>query len=571
LLPSDTTQSGSIYEIAGVGTESPEPRLRLLTVACPPANQACSPEEETQLALYTRGKREGPYLGDRRRWAGSGATAVLGTAYHAVSESGETVFFTATPAPTPVPEGFTGIKTIFARVGSGTASAHTVAVSVPSSACTGPCASSEPSNATFQGASADGSKVFFTTAQPLIDSDTNNAPDLYEYEFNAGGNKLILLSGGKPETGVTGVVRTSPDGSHVYFVAAGVLTTEPNGNGETAQEQSQNLYGYDTGAGKTKFVASPGAARIRGGLLESTDEGPGEEGPRERYAQTTPDGRYLVFSSPAMLAGNTSNGTAQAVYRYAFQTGELKWVSHAAPGFTPVAEAKDALVAALPGSADGSEASIGDWNRAISDNGEYVIFTTAEKLQADDINQALDVYEWHNGTVSMISGGHDPQGGRTSGVGEVCRQGKPCVVTASGMSASGSDIFFLTHTPLVGQDTDVLVDLYDARVEGGFPAPPPAEASCSGEPCQGASAKLPSFGSAASSLFPAAGNLTAPGGGTLPIRVTKPKPLSRAQLLARALKACKGKPKKKRAACVLQAKRKYGSKAKAKKRKPRRK
>jgi hypothetical protein len=39
------------------------------------------------------------------------------------------------------------------------------------------------------------------------------------------------------------------------------------------------------------------------------------------------------------------------------------------------------------------------------------------------------------------------------------------------ISASGSDIFFVTRTELVGQDTDVLDDIYDARVDGGFQAP----------------------------------------------------------------------------------------------------
>jgi hypothetical protein len=39
------------------------------------------------------------------------------------------------------------------------------------------------------------------------------------------------------------------------------------------------------------------------------------------------------------------------------------------------------------------------------------------------------------------------------------------------MSASGSDIFFLTTAQLVGQDQDEVADVYDARINGGFPAP----------------------------------------------------------------------------------------------------
>jgi hypothetical protein len=74
------------------------------------------------------------------------------------------------------------------------------------------------------------------------------------------------------------------------------------------------------------------------------------------------------------------------------------------------------------------------------------------------------------------------------------------------MSASGSDVFFSTHTQLVQQDTDSLRDVFDARVDGGFPAPAP-EPSCSGEGCQGAQTKVLPFPDPISSLAPAGGNL----------------------------------------------------------------
>jgi len=156
----------------------------------------------------------------------------------------------------------------------------------------------------------------------------------------------------------------------------------------------------------------------------------------------------------------------------------------------------------------------------------------------------------------MISDGHN-------------RESRTPEYSPSGISASGSDIFFFTHSPLVGQDTGILGDLYDARVNGGFPAPV-AEPSCSGEQCQGTPTPAPSFGSAPSSAFAAGGNLSpsavsAPPPPTAP--KVKPKPLTRAQQLANALKACRGKPKKskkKRAACEAQARKRFGGKTKAK-------
>ena len=85
----------------------------------------------------------------------------------------------------------------------------------------------------------------------------------------------------------------------------------------------------------------------------------------------------------------------------------------------------------------------------------------------------------------------------------------------AGMSATGSDIFFETRSQLVGQDTDSLGDIYDARVDGGFPAPTP-EPSCSGEACQGTQSSAPTSGLREVNRSPEAG--------------TKPPPHSRKSL-----------------------------------------
>jgi hypothetical protein len=543
--------------------------------------------------------KEGPLIGDFRP-----LPKVEGSSYHAVSESGETVFFSAAPETGPNAE----VQEVYARIDR----EHTTEVS--KAECTrcemealeGKPESSEPKPATFQGASADGSKVFFTTEQQLVNSDTNQTTDLYEYDFDKPpGENLVLISESPTEgvgAEVLGMLRSSSDGSHVYFAAQGVLTSEPNKNSEAAQPGANNLYGYDTVTGKIKFV---------GDLLGDTDSAlwggapptPGEPfKPNDkltREVQTTPDGRFLVFSSGAQLAGDLNKEGIQtqqkdrerpAVYRYDFDTGELTWISHGAPGFKVESDGEagykgeglNTVVQPLNGAVGGADASIDDENRAISGcphavtedpgeqhaeeeecpegtyDGEYIVFTTTEKLQTDDENGNSDVYLWHNGTVSMIS---DGQGARVVSK-ESFQVGKEAAI-----SATGSDIFFTTEAQLVGQDTDPLLDVYDARVDGGFPAPP-NPTPCSGEACQGTAASPPSFGSATSSFAAAGGNLPPPGGAVLSFKVpaAPAKPLTRAQKLAAALKACKGKPKKKRAACEAQAKKKYGTaKAKAKK------
>jgi hypothetical protein len=571
LLSKDTLFPAGIYEIVGAGRLSPQ--LRVLNVD----------QEGNELSLLGHA----PFLGGFRS-----SSSTLGTSYHAISETGGTTFFTAGATT----------QEVYARVNCGNSPAptckevgngerfETVKISEPSpkdcSKCTG-----TPQAAVFQGASADGSKVFFTTRQTLLNGDASR--NLYEYDFNGHEGGRVVLVSGAPEgkaAEVEGVVRSSPDGSHIYFVATGVLTgEEANGNGEKAAAGTAHLYGYDTVTQKIKFVAN---TSIEGAEVTKDPNGVFYAPDNRRHAQTTPDGEYLVFSTEAKLINTGDTNTMgcpehcpRAVYRYNFQTGDLTWISHGAgpPGTPAPDEGHSAIIAPLPGEELGGYANIDDWNRAISGcptkgerseseavafncpegkyDGEYIWFTTSERLQAGTI--ATNVYEWHNGTVSMISDGRDPNTMNTSAGSGV----------SAAMSASGSDIYFITHTRLVGQDTDVLVDLYDARMnrEAGVPSetgrelagfPAPRLPLCSAEACQGSPSALPSFPSAASSLFTAGRNVIPAALSVSPATdAHAAAPLTRAQQLAKALKACKMKPTKRRRLCESQARKRYGPKA----------
>jgi hypothetical protein len=261
----------------------------------------------------------------------------------------------------------------------------------------------EKKPAYFQGASADGSKVFFMTEQKLLSKEASPTRNLYEYDFaKPAGERLVLLS--QPKAGpanVQSALRASPDGSHVYFAAAGVLTEEANEYGEKAKPApNSNLYGFDTITNGIRFIAtaSAGSASVWG--LFPTESTRGEEriiGPfeAERSVQITPDGRDLVFSSPAALAHHKPEAGVSSVYRYDFVTGELTWISHAAPEFaTPPGGERSSFIQAQPGrqfKIVGPNADFEDWSRAMSGlkvgeanreyvdahDGEYIVFTTA--------------------------------------------------------------------------------------------------------------------------------------------------------------------------------------------------
>ena len=340
-------------------------------------------------------------------------------------------------------------------------------------------------------------------------------------DHNPSKNLVQLSAGGAgdltPGTGaeVQGVVATSSDGSHVYFVAKGVLTTVPDlslpfGH-QVAEGGADNLYAIDTVSGQTSFVAelcsgasesgtdsdSQCAATLNSAVIGAVNDTGLWNGELERQASATPDGRYLVFTTYATLAPE-DHGTAKNVYRYDFQTGELSWISRCTPENAGcVAGTADSSNATIPEAAAehkmGAFSDINDLGRTISENGSTIVFSTNERLQGRGTSNGTSVYEWHEGVVSMISDGQN--------------EATDLSASATGMSASGSDIFFLTRTPLVGEDTDELVDLYDARIDGGFPAPPP-EPSCSGEACQEAQSSPPTFGAPGSQSFTGGGNET---------------------------------------------------------------
>jgi hypothetical protein len=252
LWPFDQTGEGelnSVYEYVGTGNTQP------------------------LLVAVTGGQGSNSLIGGCGAWFGSPFNANI---YNAVSADGSKVFVTVqgedmlgsqcnSPVPAPAH------TELYARVDGEKPSAHTVAISEPTAADCLACQTTTRSQASFEGASADGSRVFFLTEQELLPG--NPGRNLYEYNFGApAGQKVTAVShlASNAAAGVEGVVRVSEDGSHVYFVATSVLTNQPNGVGSVAQAGEDNLYVADTASGDVSFVATcPPPTRQPGEPLRS--------------------------------------------------------------------------------------------------------------------------------------------------------------------------------------------------------------------------------------------------------------------------------------------------------------
>jgi len=560
LLPSDTISDGTdLYEVAGALTDSPSLRL----VGVNNAGRVIDPEC-TVLPVH---------LGSEE------------SVFHAVSANGSEIFFTTNVNPaegtkcdlTGHPgEALDNPAELFVRING----SRTLEVSKPlTEACSEvPCPGveehpSEHATAVFQGASEDGSKVFFTTTQPLVPGDKDTSKNLYMATIEGEAVTGLEEVSRDPHAGqaaeVQGNVLNSPDGSHVYFVAGGVLA------GENAEKQfplagADNLYVYDTATRTTMFVAELCSGTEASGTATGVAHCPGPGSDEElwdyhehqpgnaenREMQTTGNGRFLVFTAYAQLTPDDTD-TAKDVYRYDALTERLVRVSVGEGGYDADGNnsAFSANITAPNFSSAATNVDEYEMNsRAITEDGSRIVFYTAEPLSPLAINGQADVYVWHEGQVGLISSGTSPEPDVTS---EVDTSGGKIDGTNPVITPSGRDIFFTTTAGLVPQDVDGVRDIYDARIGGGFP---PTSASvpagCSGESCQGPLTLAPGplvAGSVAQApeASPAA---TAP---AAPAK-SKPKALTRAQKLTKALRACANKPRRMRAACRASAERRYG-------------
>jgi hypothetical protein len=454
-----------------------------------------------------------------------------GDVYNAISQNGSMIFFTALgqdskPACQALSLGVEPAASgLYARVENGLSSARTVAISEPSPEECSECDISSPADAQFQGASRDGSKAFFTTEQHLLPDAIGTGPFLYEYNFDRPeGRKVTLVSAGDA-TGarVQGVARVSEDGSHAYFVAQGKLTgEEANTYGERAKEGAENLYvSVQECSGGGTSCPEPQQRLSFIGRLSEADHGDWA-GSDLRPVQVTSDGRFLAFESSADLTPDDTSTVSQ-VFEYDSQTKTLVRVSHGAGGYNEDGNS-DVYPATIPSPGysriDHPESRF----TAISASGSYVFFVSADGLSPSAVVGHLSVYEYHAGVVSLISDGHD-----LSEAGS----------TLIGADESGEDVFFTTADPLVPQDVDTQEDIYDARVDGGFAAPPTNQ-GCVEDACQGSLAGGLQSPTPATSSSEGEGEV--PAASSLPAKVTTaPRPAK-----AKTKKQTKKKVRRKR-------------------------
>lgn len=498
--------------------------------------------------------------------------------YNSLSGDGRTVYFTAQKCSTgsgvnagvAVPA-----QEVYVRIDQ--AKTELLSTHTTVGCSSSECLNSPPSSAVFEGASTDGTTALFASTQKLADTasedTTDSAANCSEVTAGAGGcnlyasvcpdhcetpadRELIDVSAGDPKPQVQGVVAMSPDGSHIYFVADGALTAAPNEGGETAEAGNPNLYVFEhAGHGAEQHIK----------FITRLSPNDNEEYTQGYTADVTPEGRYLVFlSHRALTADDTRPEGPSQVYRYDSQTGTLIRLSQGTGGFNNDGNSGSGNASIVKPSfitVSGPARS----DPTMSHDGSYVFFQSPVGLTSgalDDVSSggsalAQNVYEWHEGNVYLISDGKDasPKSQLTGGTLELI-----------GSDATGANVLFTTYDSLVPQDTDTQRDFYDAHAcspaEPCLPPAPTAVTPCHEEECHNVGATAPAVGVPATATSAGSGNVIQ---GQAPLAKAKAKPATRAQKLAKALRACrKDRKKSKRVVCEKQARDRYGPPKRAK-------
>jgi hypothetical protein len=515
---------------------------------------------------------------------------VGGGTHQAVSADGSRVFFTA-PQPVtnlrgpgcwqasnlePFEHPGGNPPQVYARIDG------TTTVNVSSEAEAGVTEGGKPPvlyPAVFVGASEDGREVFFVTKSWLtVNHPQQHDPELYECEIveamiegkPVSKCKLTRVSAGdKGESSesegaqVFGVQAVASGGGAVYFLAFGALTPGASKLEANLVDSSEpvNLYRYQTenatAPSKTTYVATVSTNN-------RSDQGCSFAPCNEEDWYSTPNGRYLLFSSDVDLTANAHTGgrcdipgsqgayaRCDVIYRYDAHASESGAPPIVCVSCNPNGTATGDGTTLSGGAEFARSAPVyraGGPVHAMSNDGSYVFFDTPTPLVPQATNGTLDVYEWHEGTISLIGSGAEP--------GPSFFLGYSSFLTPKGETVEGGNVFIGTHARLIAADTNTVGNIYDARIcvpESPCIQPPPGEtAQCEGASCQSL---------AAAPLDATPTSLTFSGPGDTAAEAPPP-----AKAVTKKAAKCKQGYTKKKGKCVKKARAKQKAKKSSKKR-----
>jgi hypothetical protein len=344
----------------------------------------------------------------------TGPGGPAGGSVQAISDDGSKAFFSTTAAITaddtdhcPFSYSLGGCVDIYERnLTTGT----TTLVS------TGPLGGKSGYNASFAGATPDGSHVYFHAGDPLVSEDTDlpstcptpnngqpftNCVDVYE---RSGGQTTLISTGPTKNAGDPTPARfaaATADGAHVYFTTA------------------ERLVAADTDSLRDVYAHGSGTT-----VLVSDTQGPDPSQNGASLAGTSADASQVFMTTAERWLGADTDTQRDA---YAKSGGTL------------------ALATAGPVGGNGPYATTAE---TVSGDGR-LFFTTYERLVPEDPDTSgQDIYQWQNGATTLISKGSTGQSSVSS------------FSESRGIADGGKRFFFEAFGALAPEDTNATWDVY---------------------------------------------------------------------------------------------------------------
>ena len=279
----------------------------------------------------------------------------------------------------------------------------------------GPLTADPNADAFFRDVSADGARVFFNAAEPLVPDDTDNALDVYSRDADG---SLRLLSDGSanpdPNNDSAFFGGVSADGARVFFGTTERLLLDEDDD-TTADVYSREADGSLRLLSDGPLTAGPPAGAFFGGV--------------------SADGARVFFTTTEQLVGADNDDVSDVYSREA--GGSLRLLSDGRANPDPNAFAVF---------------------RGVSADGARVFFEAFEQLLPDkDTDNERDIYSRDlDGKLRLLSDGSaNPDSNNDSAF-------------FGGVSADGARVVFVTTEPLVGDDTDTRFDVYSRDVDGSL-------------------------------------------------------------------------------------------------------
>lgn len=326
---------------------------------------------------------------------------------------------------------------------------------------------------------------------------------------NGDGDCNVMVNGNNPNANIApaAVRYMSDDGSRVYFTCqeplagvSGAPADSHAGNAPGSGSDFTNLYLYQRGADgeqSWRFVARlprnvggstgsrPEACASTGSgkgtpLNAAVGRGPGVNTHPNNCFRGRRDGAFVTFWTPGQLTGDDPDATSVDIYAYDADSDRLTRIT------APDADAVGGTYVCNPGDSSGPDAPCygdggfgGEQAQALlrsgivedpADPGSRVaVFQSKSQLVAEDTDEVYDVYVWRDGVLSLLTPGDSPTDG----------------AMFLGNDRAGANIYVATLDRLTWEDRDSALDVYAARVGGGFTEPPdPPACSVLADVCQ---------------------------------------------------------------------------------------